>query len=48
MPTVNNYCYIVRFMIYPYLNLVMNRIRILNNNEISSSFRLIYFITYTM
>ena len=29
-------------MIYPDLNLVMNSIRILNNNEISLSFRLIY------
>ena len=29
-------------MIYPDLNLVMNSVRILNNNEISLSFRLIY------
>jgi len=45
--TVNNNYYIVSFMIYSDLNLVMNRIRILNNNEISFSFRLIYFMTYT-
>ena len=35
-------------MIYPDLNLVMNNIRILNNNEILLSFRLIYFMTYTV
>jgi len=34
-------------LIYPDLNLVMNSIRILND-EISSSFRLIYFMTYTV
>ena len=33
---------------YPDLNLVMNSIRILNNNEILLSFRLIYFLTYTV
>jgi len=48
IPTVNNDCYVVRFMIYPDLNLVMNSIRILNNNEISLSFKLIYFRTYTV
>ena len=36
------------FMIYPELNLVMNSIRILNNNEISLIFRFIYFMTYTV
>ena len=36
------------FMIYPDLNLVMNNIRILNNNEISLNFRLIYFMNYTV
>jgi len=35
-------------MIYPDLNLVMNSIRILNDNEISLNFRLIYFMTYTV
>jgi len=50
MPTVNNDYYIVRFMIYPDLNLVMNSIRILNNNEISLSFGLMYeyVMTYTV
>ena len=48
MSTVNNDYYIVRFMKYPYLNLVMNSIRILNNNEISLNFRLIYFMTSTV
>ena len=36
------------FIIYPDLNLVKNSIRILNNNEISLNFRLIYFMTYTV
>ena len=35
------------FMIYPDLNLVMNSIRILND-EITLNFRLIYFMTYTV
>ena len=48
IPAVNNDCYIVRFMIYPDLNLAMNSIRILNNNEISFCFRLIYFMTYNV
>ena len=48
IPTVNNDHYIVRFMIYPYLNLVTNSISILNNNEISLNFSLIYFMTYTV
>ena len=33
-------------MIYSDLNLLMNSIRILNDNEISLNFRLIYFMTY--
>jgi len=33
---------------HPDLNLVMNSIRILNKNEISLSFRLIYFVSYTV
>jgi len=36
------------FMIYPDLNLVMNNIRVLNENEISLNFRLIYFMIYTV
>jgi len=36
------------FMIHPDLNRVMNSIRILNNNEISLNFRLIYFTAYTV
>jgi len=39
---------IVRFMIYPDLNLVMNSVRILNNKESSLKFRLIYSMTYTV
>ena len=35
-------------MIYPDLNLVMNNIRVLNENEISLNFRLIYFMIYTV
>jgi len=35
-------------MIYPDLNLVMNSIRVLNNNEISLNFGLIYVMTYTV
>ena len=46
--TVNNDCYIARFMIYPDLNLVMNSIRILNDNEILLNFGLIYFMTYSV
>jgi len=44
IPAVNNDYYIVSFMIYPDLNLVMNSIRILNDNKISLNFRLIYFM----
>jgi len=33
------------FMIYPDLNLVMNSIRILNNNEISLNFRAVPLLT---
>ena len=40
--------YIVRFTIYPDLNLVMNGIRILKNNEVALNFRFIYFMTYTV
>jgi len=36
------------FFIYSYLNLVMNSVRILNNSENSLSFRLMYFMTYTV
>ena len=35
-------------MIYPDLNVVMNSIRMLNNDEISLNFRFIYFITYSV
>ena len=34
-------------MIYPDINLLMNNIRILNNKDISLSFILIYFMTYS-
>ena len=33
---------------YPDLNLDMDSIRMLNNNEISLNFGLIYFVTYTV
>ena len=45
---MHNDRYIVGFVLRPDLNLVMNSIRILNDNEISLSFRLIYFMTYTV
>jgi len=39
---------LLRFMIYPDLNLGMNCIIILNDKNISLNFRLIYFMTYTV
>ena len=35
-------------MIYLDINLVMNSIRILNNNKIWLNFKLIHFMTYTV
>ena len=44
---VNNDYYIVWFMVYPDLNLVMNSIRILNNNDISLLFGILWLILYS-